>query len=84
MIKRIREQRIRVRTCLFLGTRVGGVRVPVVITEVFGDVVARQLSHNVGDVSIRAEVLQPLVSATSWRKRRTTLSTNLTAATATS
>lgn len=52
----------------------------MVITEVFGNVVSRQLSHNVGDVSIGAEVLQPFMSATWWRKTTAAITTTKTAA----
>lgn len=49
-------------------TGVRGVRVSVIITEVFGNIVACQLCHDVWDVSVRAQVLQPFVSTTWWRK----------------
>lgn len=62
--------RLGVCTCLSQGTRVGGVGVSMLIPEVFGDVVARQLGHYVGDVSIGAEVLQPFVGAPWWRNTR--------------
>lgn len=62
-------------TCLSKGTGVWRVWVAMVITEVFGDVVACQLSHNVGDVSIRAEVLQPFMSPTWWRTKSTAVTT---------
>lgn len=61
--------RTRGSTALSHWTRVWGVRVSVVITEVFGNVVACQLGHNVGDVAIGTEVLQALVSTTLWRKQ---------------
>lgn len=64
-------------TSLSQGTGVWGVWVSMVITEVFGDVVACQLSHNVGDVTEGAEVLQTLVSTTLWRKTRGTLTTKI-------
>lgn len=61
--------RTRGSTALSQWTRVWGVRVSVVITEVFGNVVACQLGQNVGDVAIGTEVLQALVSTTLWRKQ---------------
>lgn len=60
--------RTRGSTALSHWTRVWGLRVSVVITEVFGNVVACQLGHNVGDVAIGTKVLQALVSTTLWRK----------------
>ncbi len=65
--------RTGVCTSLSQGTGVWGVRVTVVITEIFGNVVTCQLGHNVGDVAKGAEVLQPLMSTTLWRKTSTTL-----------
>lgn len=56
--------RTRVSTGLSQRTGVWRVWVSVVITEVFGNVVACQLGHNVGDVAKRAEVLQPFMSTT--------------------
>lgn len=40
----------------------------MVVAEVFRNVVACQLCHNVGDVPKGAQVLQPLMSTTWWRK----------------
>lgn len=44
----------RIPTRLSQGTGVWWVWVAVVITEVFGNIVACELCHNVGDVSIGA------------------------------
>lgn len=71
--------RTKVSTCLSQGTGVRRVWVSVVITEVFGNVVSRQLSHNVWDVSVRAEVLQPFVGTTLWRITNTAVATSTTA-----
>lgn len=69
----------RVSTCLSQGTGVWRVWVSVVIAEVFGNIVACQLGHNVGDVAVRAEVLQPLMSTTLWRKTSIVFNTRTTA-----
>jgi len=70
----------RVSTCLSQGTRVWRVRVPVVLAEVFGNVVSGQLGHNIGDVAKGSEVLEPFVSTTLWRKRSITIPTGRRAA----
>lgn len=71
--------RTRVSTRLSHGAGVWRVRVSVVLAEVFGNVVACQLSHNVGDVAKGAEVLQPLVSTALWRKTSATITTKTAA-----
>lgn len=72
------RQCVSVRACTGLsqGARVRGVWVSVVLAQVFGDVVASQLGHNVGDVAERAEVLQPFVSTTWWSRTSITGATN--------
>lgn len=75
----LKELCTRASTCHSQGTRVWRVGVPVIITDVFGDVVACQLGNNVGNVAERAEVLQPLVSTALWRKTCITTNTKTAA-----
>lgn len=57
--------------CTGLSQRTGVRRVwvSVVIAQVFGNVVAGQLGHYVGDVPKRAQVLQALVSTPLWGEK---------------
>lgn len=55
-------QRMQDPTSFSLRTRIWRIWVAVIIAEVFGNVVTCQLSHNVGNVAIGTEVLQPLMS----------------------
>ena len=57
------------RTGLPNGTWVRGVGVAMVLAEILGNIVSRQLRHNVRDVPIGAEVLQALMRAPWWPKR---------------
>lgn len=59
---------VEIFTSLSQRTGVGRVWVSVVITEVFGNIVACQLGHNVGDVAERTQVLQAFVSTPLWKK----------------
>lgn len=61
---RLKQKQRQFPTRLSQGTGVWGVWVSVIITEVFGNIVSSQFGHNVWDVSIRAEVLQPFMSTT--------------------
>lgn len=55
-------------TTLSQRTGVGRVWISVVITKVFGNIVACQLGHDVGDVAKRTQVLQAFVSTPLWKK----------------
>lgn len=59
-------------TSLSKRARIGRVRVAVVLAKVFGNTVSSQLSNNVWDVSIWAEMLESLMGTTYWTKSKIT------------
>lgn len=57
----------KLRTSLPSWAWIRRVWVSVVVNDIFGNIISRQLGHKVGDVSKGTEELQALVSATLWK-----------------